>query len=70
MTYRDGGGILLVTDGPLTSEEWERLHKYVTDVLKPERQLCYQERDGLQCHLDHGHKEPHRADGVGRILNW
>jgi hypothetical protein len=37
MKYTDGGGILLVTDGPLSREEWERLMKYVADVLNPER---------------------------------
>lgn len=35
MKYTDGGGILLVTDGPLSREEWERLMKYVSEVLRP-----------------------------------
>lgn len=35
MTYRDGGKIHLVTDGPLTLREWRMLRDYVLEVLKP-----------------------------------
>lgn len=68
-TWRNGD-VQVVTPSDLTYENWHLLYRYVSEVLRPERELCHEESDGLQCHLDLGHEEPHRADGVGRILRW